>query len=578
MEKQGSAERLSIVHGMPLDQEEGVGATTMPAYLREVSSRFATREALVMYSAAGAERWTYKDLWERSLQLARALVKAGVTKDSRVGILMTNRPEFISSLFATAMAGGVAVVFSTFSTAHELAQLLRLSSVSILLFEGCILKKNFATMLAELEPRIRDARPGELQSDSFPFLQRLVQLESLATDGDQQHDSAEHSNAIESWRVFLQAGSTVDDALIEQRCATLSPADNGGIFFSSGTTSLPKGILHTQRAFALQWWRYPRLTGVTSAERVWTGNGFFWSANITMTIGLALSNGGSMVLQPWFEPEATLELIEKERITYMSGRPHQWARLLEAPNWQSSDLSSLRYVTRGELIWTHPTVNTDWIIPMGYGNTETMSICSSNAYLAKSPPADSFGLPLPGTVLKIVDPDTEQLVPRGHRGEIFIKGPTLMRGYLGKTVEQCFDEEGYFATGDGGYVDEDGVLFWEGRLTEIIKTGGANVSPIEIDEALALYPGVRRAQTVGLPHSTLGEIVVSCVVANDGVRLDESSMLAYLKERLASYKLPKKVLFFRHEELELTGSGKVKLAQLRQLASKRLAEYSSRSA
>src|SRR3546814_1388547 len=130
--------------------------------------------------------------------------------------------------------------------------------------------------------------------------------------------------------------------------------------------------------------------------------------------------------------------------------------------------------------------------------------------------------------------------------------------------------EGYYCTGDGGYVDEVGRLYWEGRMTEIIKTGGANVSPLEIDAVLSAYPGVRRAQTVGVPHPTLSEMVVSCIVPQDDATLDAAAITTFLKERLASFKVPKAVLFFADDEVEITGNGKVKSALLRELAAKRL--------
>jgi acyl-CoA synthetase (AMP-forming)/AMP-acid ligase II len=146
-----------------------------------------------------------------------------------------------------------------------------------------------------------------------------------------------------------------------------------------------------------------------------------------------------------------------------------------------------------------------------------------------------------------------------------------MLGYIGKTLDETLDEEGYFCTGDGGYVDEDGYLFWEGRLTDMIKTGGANVSPVEVDAVLALMPGVKRAQTVGVPHETLSEIVVTCIVPHEGATLDEAEVRDYLKERLASFKVPRAILFFREEEFAVTGSEKVKTGMLRELAGQRLA-------
>ena len=562
------SESLSIVRGVPLEDEPGIGALSIPGYLREVTTRFADREALVMHDGSRVERWSYAQLWQKSVEVAKALIACGVGKDSRVGILMTNRPEYLSAVFGTAMAGGVSVGLSTFSTPSELEHMLAASAVTVLLFDGRVLKKDFGATLIELEPGLRSADAGQLCSKRFPFLRRLVRLESVTAVGSADEGLV---SCFETWTQFLAHGAEVDDGVVEARAATVAPSDAGGLFFSSGTTSLPKGILHAQRAFTIQWWRWPRVMCVQGSARAWTGNGFFWSGNITMVWGVALSTGGAVVLQPYFEPEQALHLIQSERVNFLTGRPHQWARLQEAPNWKTVDLSGLRYITNAPLLQTHPTVKTDWRLPMAFGTTETMTINTCyDADTSVEQYAGSAGVPLPGNLLKIVDPNTGAVVARGQRGEIGIKGPTLMLGYIGKTVEEAFDDEGFYRTGDGGYVDDAGRLFWEGRLTEIIKTGGANVSPLEIDAALALCPGVKRAQTLGVPHETLGEMVVSCLVAHEGEQLEEGAIRAFLKERLASFKIPRRVLVLREDEVEVTGNGKVKTAPLRALALERL--------
>ncbi|HKY93466.1 MAG TPA: class I adenylate-forming enzyme family protein [Nevskiaceae bacterium] len=564
-----SAADLSIVHGIPLEQEPGLGALSIPGYLREVTARHAGREALVMHHEDGTvERWSYDALWQRSVEVAKALVASGVERGTRVGILMTNRPEYLSAVFGTALAGGVSVGLSTFSTAPELEYLVGVSGIAVLLFDRQVLKKDFATMLAEIEPRVATDAAGQLRSAKFPALRHLVWLECVtAEDGA----SGAPPGAFESWEAFRARGRDVADATVDARAAAVSPTDDGGLFFSSGTTSLPKGILHAQQAFAIQWWRWPRVMAVKGNVRAWTGNGFFWSGNITMVWGVALSTGGSVVLQPYFEPEGALHLMEVERVNFLNGRPHQWARLQAAQRWASADLSSLRYITNAALMQTHPTVKTDWRLPMAFGTTETMTICTAfTAQTSAEEYAGSAGAPLPGNTLKIVDPHTGAVLPRGQRGEMCIKGPTLMQGYIGKTEGEVLDAEGYYHTGDGGYVDAAGRLYWEGRLTEIIKTGGANVSPLEIDAILALVPGVRRAQTVGVPHDTLGEMVVSCLVPQEGATLDEAAVRNVLKERLASFKVPRRVLVLREDEMPVTGNGKVKANELRTLAAQRI--------
>ncbi|MEI7717792.1 MAG: AMP-binding protein, partial [Mycobacterium sp.] len=153
---------LSLVCGPPLSLEPGLGALTLPGFLREVTQLYGEREALAWHTADGVIRWTYTELWERAIEVARALRAGGLGKDGRVGVLMTNRPEWLAAVFGTALAGGVAVTLSTFSAAPELDYLLRASAVSVLVFERTVLSKDFAAMLAELEPAIGTARPGAL--------------------------------------------------------------------------------------------------------------------------------------------------------------------------------------------------------------------------------------------------------------------------------------------------------------------------------------------------------------------------------------------------------------------------------
>jgi fatty-acyl-CoA synthase len=548
---------LAIATGIPLSEEPGLGALTIPAYAREVTSRFADREALVMHAFGAVERWTYATLWKRSNEVAKSLVACGVNKDSRVGILMANRPEYLAAIIGTALAGGVVVPLSTFSTPSELDYLLKTSAVSVLLFDRRVLQQDFQAMLRQAESGMR-----------FPFLRHRVMLPSV-TERDEAKPTSDGD--IESWSAFLARGAAVEDSLVDARAESVTSADLGALFFSSGTTSLPKGILHTQRAICIQWWRWPRVMGVEGPVRSWTGNGFFWAANLSLVIGIALSTGGCVVLQPTFQAAQALELMEKERVSMPVGRPHQWARLQAAPNWQSADLSCLRYIDRRMALAQHPTVKAQWQLPPSYGNTETLTIstCSPNVP-SRTQAAAGHGEPLPGNTIKIIDPLSGTVLARGERGEVAVKGATLMTSYIGKHREEALDDEGFFHTGDGGYLDEAGRLFWEGRLTDIIKTGGANVSPLEVDAVLVTVPGVKIAQTVGVPHDTLGEMVVACLVPVESASLDETQIRAQLKERLASYKIPRRVLFFNESELQVTGNGKVKTAELRELVARRL--------
>lgn len=551
---------VSISRGPPLSEEPGLGELTLSGFIREVTERYGDREALVSERLDGTlERWSYRTLWERSLEVAQALTALGIGKGDRVGVLMTNRAEFITATFGTALAGGVATLLSTFSTSSELEYMLAQSACSVLLFERQVLKKDFAQMLCDIEPALAD---GSRTSTKFRFLRHLAMVEGGWPMG-----------AIESWESFLARSASVPAELVEARAATISPADSGGLFFSSGSTGKPKGILSAHRGIAIQCWRMAPQQGLGEHVRYWTANSFTWSGNFSMALGAPLAAGGTLVLQRVFDPAAALRLMEAEKVDFLFAWPHQWAQLIDAPNWLETDLSALRYIDNDSPISGHPTVRTSWIQPTWcYGNTETFTL--STAYPANTTrdvSQGSHGLPLPGNSIKIVDPLSGAVVPQGERGEIAVKGPTLMLGYLGVPLAETLDELGYFRTGDGGWLDGLGRLHWEGRLNDIIKTGGANVSPLEIDEVIQTMPGVKMSQTVGIPHETLGELVVTCIVAQEGSAPDEAEVRAFARAKLASYKVPRRVLFLEEEELTMTGSAKVKTADLRALAASFLA-------
>lgn len=554
---------MSLVRGLPLSEETGLGALTLGGFIKEVTQRFGPREAACLPVGDGVERWTYNDLWQRSEAIARALIACGVGKGTRVGILMTNRLEFLSAVFGTALAGGVATTLSTFSTPAELEVLVQASACSVLLLERRVLKKDFVAMLAELEPQVTSAAPGQVASLKFPFLRYLAMV-----------DDKENEGAVESWENFLSRGASVSPALVDAAASSVAPSDPGVLFFSSGSTGKPKGILSAHRGVTLQMWRWRKWMGFRDEDlvRFWSANGFFWSGNFAMAVGGGLAAGGCLVLQRYFQPEEALELMEREKVTCLFAWPHQWAQLVGAKNWLDVDLSSLYYIDAKSPIAAHPTVNTPWReAAAAYGNTETFTL--SSVFPANTPEkvvGGSHGVPTHGTTFKIVDPLTGQIVPLGERGEIAVKGPTLMLGYLGIPLDETLDDEGFFRTGDGGYFDEEGRLHWEGRLNDIIKTGGANVSPLEIDDVIRKHPGVKVSQTVGVPDELLGELVVTCIVRHEGATVEEEEIRNFAKEKLASYKVPRRVVFFSEDELELTGSSKIKVADLRELVKKRI--------
>ncbi len=556
---------LSVVHGIALEDEQGIGALTLGGYVREIAARYGPREAAVIHLDGQVVRWTYDELYARSLQVAKSLIALGTGKGTRVGILMTNRPEFLAGVLGAALAGCVATPISTFFTPSELEVVLKASGVSVLLLERSVLKKDFAEMLAGLEPEVMAAQPGALASRRFPFLRYAAMI-----------DSDEPLGMIETFAAFRRRGAGVAEELVLAASDAVTPADPGILLFSSGSTGKAKGILSAHRGVCLQLWRWPQWYAIRDEvpARTWSANGFFWSGNFACALGGTLSRGGTLVLQRWFDAAEALDLMAKERANMALAWPHQWPQLEAAPNYQDVDLSSLVYVDMHMPIARHPTVNSTWREPgQAYGNTETFTLIT--VFPSGTPEevaGKSHGEPTAGSTIKIVDPMTGATMPLGERGEIAVKGATVMLGYLGIPLSDSTDGDGFLRTADGGYVDAQGRLFWEGRLNDIIKTGGANVSPLEIDEVIRAHPDVKVSQTVGVPDELLGELVVSCIVPVEGASPSAEAIRDFAKEKLASYKLPRRILFVAEDDLQTTGSSKIKTAELRKLAAERLAE------
>lgn len=552
--------QAALARGIPLEEEPGLGGLTLPSFLREVTKAWPGNEALVLHHADGSvERWTYTELWKRSNQIARALVASGVGKGTPVGILMTNRPEWIAACFGTALVGGVVVGLSTFSTPTELEYLLKRSAVSVLLFERRVLAKDFNSILKGLVPEAEASAPGELQSPAFPYLRHMVELGS---------GEGVAGGAVETWTDFLSRAEGVNSAIVAARADQVAPADPGLLFFSSGSTGHPKGILNAHRAVCIQSWRLKRFYALEPPVRTWSANGLFWSGNFVVAGG-TLASGGALILQPTFDPAEAIRLMDAERVTLPYCWPHQWAQLEEQPQWDDADLSSFYYCdVERNLRRPQKSITTTWLDPRAsYGSTETFTISTS---FAVTTPRElwegTHGEPLPGNIIKIVDPESGHTLRRGETGEFAVKGPTLMLGYVGVPREQAFDQEDFFRSGDGGFIDEAGRFVFQGRINDIIKTGGANVSPVEVDWELGSYPGVKLCKTTGVPHPQLGEMVVSLIVPEGGESPREAEVIAWLKTRLASYKVPRKILFVREADLDLTGTAKIKPADARTAA------------
>ncbi len=316
-------------------------------------------------------------------------------------------------------------------------------------------------------------------------------------------------------------------------------------------------MVHRHRAPTLQFHVQAGLFRRTTSSRVWAPLPLFWTAGLTTAMGPTLAGGGTFVMQEVFDAGDALRLLQRERVTEPYVLPHQGAALAEHPDWEASDLSSFREVYGRGVLAKHPTVHGDttWMAPAGFGMSETCaSIISHRWDTPLAEMARCTGRLMPGVRLRVVDPDTGVPLAPGDTGELAVAGPTVLMHYLGKTPQATFDAGGFLRTGDVGFVDPDGSVHWTGRRTEMIKTGGANVAPAELEVALRACRDVRRARVVGLPDARLGEIVTLCAELVEGSAATGDDLKAFLAERVASYKVPREVVLFAAGELPTTAN------------------------
>jgi fatty-acyl-CoA synthase len=541
----------------PIDPAKPV---TLGGFLDEIALAFGPREAIVFEDPMlGGERiaWSYDDLRAHARTVAKGLIAAGVGKGARVGILLGNRPEFVAALFGIAWAGAVAVTLSTFSTRDELAVLLELSDIDLLLTQRGIARRSLAEDLAELLPGMRDGRPAK----KFPFLRRVIML------------GGKEGSDFDPWDDFIAQGRSVDDTLLDARTARVGGSDAAVIIYTSGTTNLPKGVIHLHSTVVKQFRWQAMIYARHAASRVGSPFPLFWSAGIVSVLGSTLAAGGAYIADEVFEPGAALRLIGRERIDEYYGFPTHTAALADHPDWPTADLSSMTRIIGNNEFDGHPNVrpDPDWNHIVAYGMSES---CTSVVSHLSTTPTEiqqrSAGRPLPGIEIRIADFATGQPLAIGQEGEICVRGPTMMPHYVGMRREDSFDHEGFFHAGDTGFLDADGCLHWTGRIKNMVKTGGANVSSGEVEAVASGLGSLKLCRVIGMPDQRLGEMVVLCAVREEGADVGEEDVRKAMRAALAAYKVPRRVLFFAIDDYPLTASGKVKDQELRDLAAARL--------
>jgi acyl-CoA synthetase (AMP-forming)/AMP-acid ligase II len=481
------------------------------------------------------DRISYADAERRSSELARGLIAQGARKGTHVGLLYPNGTEFVVGMLAAARIGAVVIPFSTFVTAREMREQLVDGDIEILLAAASFRSHDYVQRLGEVLSH------AEIASDERLFLTATPQLRHVI---------------VNSERVCRLAGD-VDPALLGAMEDDVQGCDPLAIVYTSGSTSTPKGVVHTHAALLGHQRNLNEIRGLTAEDKLFCNSPFFWIGGFAFGLLATLVAGSTLVCSNDTDAGRTLDLLEAEKPTMTNGFVAGITHLADHPSFPARNLSSMRRgnlypIMAPEARPADPELRHNML-----GMTEAGSVVLISGDESDQPEnrRGSFGKPAPGFQTMIVDPDSAGV------GELCLRGPYLMRGYHKRSREECFDVDGWFHTGDLVRADADGFLYFVGRRGSMIKTSGANVSAAEVEKAIAKVTGAE-AHVVGIPDSERGELVAAVVVRPD---LDEAGLRERLKEELSAYKIPRRFITLPRAEIPLLSSGKVNTQQLKKL-------------
>jgi acyl-CoA synthetase (AMP-forming)/AMP-acid ligase II len=530
---------------------------SFPVFLRTLAERFSDRTVLV----ADGERLTFSEVEARSRALAKGLLADGVSKGTHVGILMPNCVDWVLSWFAVMRIGAVAVPMSTFYQARELAWTLQHADVSLLLSAASFLSNDYGSRLEEGLPSLKEAdavRPLLLRE--APFLR-----------GIRIWGSCDRAWARPGAEDLVAQGAAIDEALFEAVEQSVAAADRAFIVYSSGSTAEPKAAIHSHGTAVRHSYNLSESFGIQYDDVLYSPMPFFWVGGVMTGLLMSMHQGGALLTHGSFDPGETLDLIEGERATYLMGWQHYGKSMIEHPSYPGRDLSRIRRSAMLDMLPEELRPEDPLTRTNSLGMTETCGPHTNDDWSIELPAElyGAFGRPLEGVEHKIIDPETGATLAQGEPGEICVRGYSLMQGMYKREREQVFDADGYYHTGDGGYFNEDGWLFFTGRLGDMIKTGGANVTPAEVEAVLMAYDDVSEAYVTGIPDADRGQLVAAAVVPSGGTPPDAESLRGRLKSDLSAFKVPRHIWVCDKAELPFTDSGKLKKPALAELLAER---------
>jgi fatty-acyl-CoA synthase len=525
-----------------------------------MAARFASREALVF----GAERYTFAEVDRRIDAAAKALIALGISGGDHVSLWLVNRPDWLFISFALARIGAVQVPVNTRFRTHDLAYVLGQSDSTALITHDVSGPIDYCGMVREVVDL--PAQGTQIDDPRYPALRRLIILGAGETTGATR------------WQSALETGRTVSDTVLRTRQSAVDPDAPALIMYTSGTTGIPKGVVHSHRIIRNVEERAYRMA-ITERDTILNYLPLFHAFAFSEAALMSMSTGARQILMESFDPDHALDLVSRERVTILHGFEAHMQGLCDAQESRPRDLSSLRTG-----LFAAGTYSATPVVQRGarvlaplkslsaFGMTETWLGATVSALDDDAVHRlERSGYPALGYEVRVVEPDTEKELPRGTAGELRVRGYGLMLGYykMPQDTSKAYDADGWFITGDMAEHHADGHIRFLGRYKDMLKVGGENVDPMEVEGFLLQLPDIHQAAVVAYPDSRLVEVPVAFVVLKPGRTLAAAEIIDNCRGRMAGFKIPRSVLLV--DALPMTASGKIQKAVLRKRALREIA-------
>jgi len=526
----------------------------------DIAARLPDREGLVF----GAARYTFRDIAARIDDAARRLIAAGVRHGEHVALWLNNSDDWIFIAFAVQKIGAVLVPINNRFRARDLAYVLAQSDSAFLITHDRSGPIDYAGMVREAVAL--PASGDHVRDSRFPLLRRVILLGAAPQPG------------TVDWAALAEPAGQVSADHLAARARGVDPAATAFIMYTSGTTGFPKGVVRTHALIRNVEERAYRMA-ITPNDTILNYLPLFHAFGLSEGAWMSLVTGARQIVTRGFDPEESLDLIERERVSIIHGFEAHMKGLTEAQEARPRDLSSLRTgIFAAGMLSATPVVRRGMraLRPLknlsGFGMTEVwLGVSLSSLDDDEVHRSEASGFPGLGYELRVVDDAGNPVSEPGVAGELQVRGWAVMTEYYKKPAETAaaFAEDGWFRTGDTAAWLPSGHIRFLGRYKDMLKVGGENVDPMETEGLLLEHPAVQQVAVVGLPDERLGEVAVAYVERKPGARIDADDVVGHCRGKIASFKLPRHVVFI--DAFPMTESGKIRKAELREDAKKRFA-------